>query len=408
MPVYEYKALNAGGKSVSGIIDAESASAARQKLRSTSIFPVSIHEVEQSAMHKEANRRKGIRLFERIRPAEVSMMTRQLATLLEAGFPLVSGIETLIPQIASPAFKKVMSKVKISIVEGSGFADALALYPGVFPPLFINMVHAGESSGTLEIVLDRLADIAEKQQALTSRIRAKLAYPVFMSIFGALTLFFLLTVIVPSITKIFEDMNKLLPLPTRLMIGTSDFLQSFWWCFVILAIGIVLFYRRLKKTDKGRHWLSKTALSLPLAGELVRKLAVARFSRTLGSLLENGVTLLTALGIVKNIVGNVLIAETIETAIESVGKGQGLGVSLGENSPFPYLSIQMILVGEQTGALEAMLHKVADIFENEAEASVMSMTSLIEPAMILFMGVVIGFIVLSIMLPILEMNQLVA
>lgn len=250
MPVYEYKALNAGGKSVSGIIDAESASAARQKLRSTSIFPVSIHEVEQSAMHKEANRRKGIRLFERIRPAEVSMMTRQLATLLEAGFPLVSGIETLIPQIASPAFKKVMSKVKISIVEGSGFADALALYPGVFPPLFINMVHAGESSGTLEIVLDRLADIAEKQQALTSRIRAKLAYPVFMSIFGALTLFFLLTVIVPSITKIFEDMNKLLPLPTRLMIGTSDFLQSFWWCFVILAIGIALFYRRLKKRTR--------------------------------------------------------------------------------------------------------------------------------------------------------------
>ncbi|MFH0729255.1 MAG: type II secretion system F family protein [Pseudomonadota bacterium] len=408
MPVYEYKALNAGGKSVSGIIDAESASAARQKLRSTSIFPVSIHEVEQGAMHKEANRRKGIRLFERIRPSEVSMMTRQLATLLEAGFPLVSGIETLIPQIASPAFKKVMSKVKISIVEGSGFAEALALYPGVFSPLFINMVHAGESSGTLEIVLDRLADIAEKQQALTSRIRAKLAYPVFMSIFGALTLFFLLTVIVPSITKIFEDMNKLLPLPTRLMIGTSEFLQSFWWGFVILAIGIALFYRRLKKTEKGRHWLSKVTLSLPLAGELSRKLAVARFSRTLGSLLENGVTMLTALGIVKNIVGNVLIAETIETAVESVGKGQGLGVSLGENSPFPYLSIQMILVGEQTGELESMLHKVADIFENEAEATVMSMTSLIEPAMILFMGVVIGFIVLSIMLPILEMNQLVA
>jgi general secretion pathway protein F len=408
MPVYEYKALNAGGKSVSGIIDAESASAARQKLRGTNIFPVSVNEVEQSAIRKELKGRKGIRLFERIRLSEVSMMTRQLATLLEAGFPLVSGIETLIPQIASPAFKKVMSKIKISIVEGSGFADALSLYPGVFPPLFINMVHAGESSGTLEIVLDRLADIAEKQQALTSRIRAKLAYPVFMSIFGTLTLFFLLTVIVPSITKIFADMNKLLPMPTRILITTSDFLHSFWWCFLILAIGTAFLYKRLTKTDKGRHWLSKVTLSLPLVGELSRKLAVARFSRTLGSLLENGVTMLTALGIVKNIVGNVIISKTIEAAIESVAKGQGLGVSLGENSPFPYLSIQMILVGEQTGELESMLHKVADIFENEAEATVMSMTSLIEPAMILFMGVVIGFIVLSIMLPILEMNQLVA
>jgi general secretion pathway protein F len=408
MPVYEYKALNAGGKSVTGIIDAESASAARQKLRGTGSYPVSVNEVEQGAMRKEANRRKSIRLFERIRPSEVSMMTRQLATLLEAGFPLVSGIETLIPQIASPPFKKVMSKIKISIVEGSGFADALSLYPGVFSPLFINMVHAGESSGTLEIVLDRLADIAEKQQALTSRIRSKLAYPVFMSIFGALTLFFLMTVIVPSITKIFADMNQLLPLPTRILLMTSNFLQSFWWIFLVIAIGMVFFYKRLKKSDGGRFWLSKVTLSLPLAGELARKLAVARFSRTLGSLLENGVSMLTALGIVKNIVGNVLIAKTIETAVDLVAKGQGLGASLGQDSPFPYLSIQMILVGEQTGELESMLKKVADIFENEAEATVMSMTSLIEPAMILIMGVVIGFIVLSIMLPILEMNQLVA
>lgn len=408
MPVYEYKALNTGGKSVSGIIDAESASAARQKLRSTSVYPVSIHEVEEGAMRKESGRRKSVQLFERIRPSEVTMMTRQLATLLEAGFPLVSAIETLIPQIASSPFKKVMSKIKISIVEGSGFADALSLYPKVFSPLFINMVHAGESSGTLEIVLDRLADIAEKQHALTSSIRAKLAYPVFMSIFGILTLFLLLTVIVPSITKIFEDMNKLLPLPTRILITISDFLQFYWWIFLVIAVGVAFFYRRLKRSEKGRYWLSRMMLSLPFAGKLSRKLAVARFSRTLGSLIENGVSMITALGIVKNIVGNLIIAKTIETATESVSKGQGLAASLGGNSSFPYLSIQMIMVGEQSGELESMLYKVADIFEKEAEATVMSITSLIEPAMILFMGVVIGFIVLSIMLPILEMNQLIA
>jgi general secretion pathway protein F len=407
MPVYEYRALDAAGKTISGIIDAESAATARLKLRNSGSYPVSVHEVEAGATRKESKGTRGFHLFVRIRPSEVTMMTRQLATLLEAGFPLVTAIETLIPQIPSPAFKKTMTKIKLSIVEGSGFADALSLYPGVFPPLFINMVHAGETSGTLEIVLDRLADIAEKQQALTSRIRAKLAYPVFMAIFGVLVLFFLLTVIVPSITTIFQDMNKVLPLPTRLLINTSAFFKSFWWVVVMLFIGIGIFFKRLKRTEKGRQALARITLKLPLMGSLARKLAVSRFSRTLGSLLENGVSMLKALEIVKNVVGNVIIAETIETAIESVGKGQGLAASLGEKSPFPYLAIQMIQVGEQSGSLESMLTKIADIFENEAEATVLGMTSLLEPAMILIMGVVIGFIVLSIMLPILEMNQLV-
>lgn len=408
MPVYEYSALNERGKSVSGIIDAESAPLARQKLRNSNMFPVSVREVEHGAVRRESKGIKHIGLYRRVRPAEVTMMTRQLATLIEAGFPLVNAMDTLIPQIVSQSFKKIMSKVKISIVEGSSFADALSLYPSVFTPLYINMVHAGESSGTLEIVLERLADIAEKQQALTSRIRAKLAYPVFMSIFGALVLFFLLTVIVPSITSIFSDMNKILPLPTRILIGISAFLQTYWWVLLLLLIGIIAFYRFIKKTEKGRFFLDKITLSLPITGELSKKLAVARFTRTLGSLLENGVSMLTALGIVKNVVGNILISRTIESAAESVGKGRGLAESLSDNSPFPYLSIQMIQVGEHSGALESMLTKVATIYENEAEAAVLSMTSLLEPAMILLMGVFIAFIVLSIMLPILEMNQLIA
>lgn len=408
MPVYEYKALDTHGKTVSGIMDAESASVARQKMRSSGIYPVTVNEVERGAARKEPTGFKNIRLFERIRPSEVSMMTRQLATLLEAGFPLVSAIETLIPQIASQSFKKVISKIKSSIVEGSNFADALSLYPGVFTPLYINMVHAGESSGTLEIVLDRLADITEKQQALNSRIRSKLAYPVFMSLFGILVLFFLMTVIVPSITTIFMDMDKVLPLPTRFLITTSDFFKSYWWTLVMIAGALLLVYKRLKKTVKGRYWIDKSLLNFPVIGELARKLAIARFARTLGSLLENGVPLLTALGIVKNIVGNVIIAETIDESADAVGKGQGLAASLGDNSPFPYLSIQMIQVGEQSGELETMLHKVANIYENEAEAAVMGMTALLEPVMIMFMGVVVGFIVLSIMLPILEINQLAA
>jgi general secretion pathway protein F len=408
MPVYDYKALDTRGKTTTGIIDAESAQLARQKLRATGVFPVLVKEVEQSGARKGTGESRGIQLFNRVRSSDVTLNTRQLATLLEAGFPLVSAIDTLIPQINSQSFKKVMSQVKSAIVEGSSFADALALHPRVFSPLYVNMVHAGESSGTLEIVLTRLADIAESQQALTNRVRAKLAYPVFMAIFGALVLFFLLAVIVPSITSIFSDMKQALPAPTRLLIAISGFLKSYWWVLLLCAAGLVGFQKSLKRTEKGRYWLSRLALSMPVSGSLTRKLAVARFSRTLGSLLENGVSMLTALGIVKNIVENLLIAQTIDAATESVGKGQGLADSLNEHHAFPYLSIQMIQVGEQSGTLETMLGRVASVYENEAEATLLSLTSLLEPIMILVMGTFIAFIVLSIMLPILEMNQLVS
>ncbi len=408
MPVYDYKALDAKGKTTTGIIDAESAQVARQKLRSSGVFPVTVKEVEQADLRKGAGGSKSIHLFERIRPADVTLTTRQLATLLEAGFPLVSAIDTLIPQIASHAFKRVMSQVKSAIVEGSSFADALSVHPRVFSTLYINMVHAGESSGTLEIVLTRLADIAESQQALTNRVRAKLAYPVFMAIFGALVLFFLLAVIVPSITSIFTDMKQALPVPTRLLIAISGLLKSYWWILVLCAAAAIGFQNSLKRTEKGRFWLSRLALSLPVSGTLTRKLAVARFSRTLGSLLENGVSMLTALAIVKNIVANLVIAQTIEAATKSVGKGRGLAESLNDDRVFPYLSIQMIQVGEQSGTLETMLTRVANVYENEAEATLLSLTSLLEPIMILVMGAFIGFIVLSIMLPILEMNQLVS
>jgi general secretion pathway protein F len=335
------------------------------------------------------------------------MMTRQLSTLIGAGFQLVTAINTLIPQTKSYAFKKILARIKDSIVEGNSFANALSQYPGIFSSLYVNMVHSGESSGSLEIVLERLADITEKQQALSNRIRSSLTYPVFMTFIGAVVLFLLLTFIVPSITSIFTDMNQVLPAPTRFLITISDIFKSYWWIFFIVIIGSLIIFRRLKKTATGLYFLDKTILYLPVIGLLAKKLAVARFSRTLGSLLENGVSMLSALEIVKNIVGNVLISNTIDTAAKEVGKGHGLGAALSESSLFPNLSIQMIQVGEQSGELESMLAKVADIFENEVESSIMSMTSLIEPIMILIMGVIVGFIVLSICLPIFEMNQLI-
>jgi len=407
MPVYEYTALNIKGKTTSGIIDAESSVAARQKLRITKIFPVTIKETIEAPVKKSAWFSSFSYSFTRVKPSEVAMLTRQMATLVGAGFPLVSAMDTLIPHTKSQGFKKVLAKIKDSVVEGNSFGTALSNYAGIFSPLYINMVRAGESSGTLEIVLDRLADITEKQQALNSRIKSAMAYPILMSIIGTLVLFFLLTFIVPSIASIFTDMDQALPAPTRLLIATSNFCKHYWWIIVLIIVLIIVSIRHAKKTIKGRYLWDKTLLRLPGIGILIKKLAVGRFSRTLGSLLENGVTMLAALDIVKNIAGNVLLSEAISKASEDVGKGQGLGISLADTNLFPSLSIQMILVGEQSGELEPMLNKVADVYENEVESTIMSMTSLLEPLMILFMAVVVGFIVLSICLPIFEMNELI-
>ena len=407
MPVYEYTALDINGKTTSGIIDAESASVARQKLRSGRTFPVSIHEMAKTPQKKESESPQVPSFFNRVKPGEITMATRQLATLVGAGFPLVSAIDALIPQTKSNAFKKILARIKDAIVEGNSFAAALSLYPGTFSTLYTNMVKAGEASGTLEIVMNELADITEKQQALKNRIRTAMAYPVLMSFIGAAVLFFLITFIVPNITGIFEEMNQVLPLPTRMLINISAFFKSYWWVMVIIFIGILLLFRSIYKTAGGRYFIDKTLLKLPLIGQISRKLAVARFARTLGSLLENGVSMLTSLEIVKNIAGNTLIAKAVESAGLEVSKGIGLGTSLSASKAFPHLSVQMIQVGEQSGDLEKMLEKIAAVYESEVETSVLSMTSLLEPVMILIMGFIFGFMVLSICLPIFEMNQLV-
>ncbi len=407
MPVYEYTALDLRGKTVAGIIDAESSPAARQKLRTSRIYPVTLKESHKAGARKDGRSWTGWTPLQRIRPSEVAMMTRQLSTLVGAGFALVPAFDSLIPHTRSPGFKKCLAQIKESIVEGNTFAKSLALYQGVFSPVYINMVAAGETSGTLEIVLDRLADIAEKQQALKNRIRSALAYPILMTFIGIVVLFLLLTFIVPSISAIFMDMNQVLPAPTRFLIALSGIFKTWWWALFLALVAMAVALTAFKRTAGGRHKMDSLALRLPILGPLARKMAVARFSRTLGSLLENGVSLLSAMEIVKNIVGNVILADAVETAAKEVGKGQALAKSLSQADVFPPLSIQMIQVGEQSGELEKMLYKIADVYEGEVESSIMSMTSLLEPLMILFMGVVVGFIVLSICLPIFEMNQLI-
>lgn len=408
MPVFEYSALDRKGKSVSGIIDADGTAAARQKLRSMGKFPTNIKEVKESG-HKKAVSSKDLSLstlFGRVKPAEVTIMTRQMATLVGAGFPLVSAIDTLVPQTKNQSFKKIIAQIKDSVVAGSSFAAALEPYPSIFSSLYTSMVKAGESSGTLEIVLERLADITEKAQALKSRIQAAMVYPILMALVAVGVVFLLLTFVVPNITSIFDDLEKALPTPTVFLIGTSDFFKAYWLVFVIGGVLIFFGIRSIRKTEKGRYRTDNILLKLPLFGTLLSKLAIARFSRTLGSLLDNGVSMLQALKIVENIVGNVVIAEIIQNAAGEVEKGQGLGKTLEKSDILPPIAVQMIEVGEQSGNLEEMLAKIADVFESEVEQNIMSMTSLLEPIMILIMGVVVGFIILSIMLPIMEMNQL--
>jgi general secretion pathway protein F len=269
------------------------------------------------------------------------------------------------------------------------------------------MVRAGEASGSLDLVLDRLAEYSEHQQALRSRVKAALAYPVFMFFIGTLVLLFLVTVVVPQITKVFSDMHQTLPLPTLILISVSEFLKTFWWLLLAGLVAAVILLKQFRKAPKGRYIWDEIKIRVPLFGSISLRLAIARFGRTLGNLLDSGVPLLTALEIVRNIVNNVLIADVIDKAMEEIQAGKSLAAPLSRSSWFPPMAIQMISVGEQSGELEQMLNKIADIYEREAESQITVMTSMLEPVMILVMALVVGFMLISILLPIFEMNQLI-
>jgi len=408
MPVYDYTAYDAKGKTISGIIDADGAAAARQKIRTSGYYPVELREViDGVAQQGDRAGRPFTQRFIRIRPVEVSILTRQLSTLIGAGFPLVSALDSLISQTNKPALKKIVAGIKESVVEGTPFAKALGKYPNIFSSIYVNMVDAGESSGTLEIVLERLADIMEKQEALKNRMITAMIYPILILMISAVIISFMLIYVTPKIMSMFESLKQELPLPTQILIATSEFFQSYWWALVLLVVAALLGLRAIGKSKEGRRWMDTHVLGMPLFGSLIRRMAAARFSRTLGSLLENGISMLPALGIVQNIVGNVFISQSIANASEEVGKGQGLGKSLDKDGAFPPMAIQMIQVGEQSGNLEEMLNKVADVFEKEVETTAMRLTALVEPVMILVMACLVTFIVLAICLPIFEMNQLI-
>lgn len=407
MPVYEYTALDAAGKKLKGIIDADSLAAARQKIRHAGSYPVDIRESEPDSRKKNERRIFTLPTLQRIRQQEIHVATRQLATLLGAGIPLVPSLNGLIEQTANQALKKIIAQLKDSVNEGNSFSAALAEHPRLFTRIYVNMVKAGEASGSLDIVLDQLAEFGENQQAMKSRISVALIYPVILSVVGIVILFLLLTIVVPNITKVFEDSQEALPLPTIILINLSNFLGTYWWLLVLALAGMLLALRFALQMPKGRRIWDRLKLTLPLFGDLNIRIASARIGRSLGSLLQSGVPLVTSLKIVRNIFNNVLLAEVIDAATEELEKGGSLSRTLRESRWFLPMMVQMIAVGEQSGTLESMLFKVADNYEKEVETKIKALTSLIEPFMILFMGVMMLFIVLSILLPIFEMNQLI-
>jgi len=408
MPVYEYIALDAKGHKRKGIIDAGSVAVARQKLRETDVFPVDLKEAATRKKEEEASGKSLTSVFRKARLRDVSMMTRQLSTLLSAGLPLIPSLNAIVAQTRHQQLRTTLAQIREQVNEGNSLTNSLSSFPDIFPPFYVNMVRAGEASGTLDVILERLADFYENQQNIRNKVRSALAYPILMFLIGSGVLMFLVTFVVPNITKIFQEMHQTLPGITVFLILVSGFLKTYWWMALILVIAAIFSLRyAVTKTVQGKYWRDRIKLRLPVIGVINQKIAIARFGRTLGTLLKSDVPLLTSLEIVRSIVNNQLIADEISKASKAVEEGQGLSKSLTGNGLFPPTAIEMISVGEQSDTLETMLFRIADAYDKESEAGILMMTSLLEPVMILVMGLAVGFIVVSVLLPIFEMNQLV-
>lgn len=401
MPVFEYTALTAEGRTVSGVIDADSPKDARQKLKRSGVFPV---DVAVTASRAAAARPLW---GERVAAAEVAVLTRQLATLLAAGLSLVDSLTALGEQAERTTVKRVVAAVRERIREGGSFAEALAAHPTVFSSLYVNMVRVGEASGTLDRVLQSLAEFLERQAKVRNAVVGALTYPVLMLAVSAAILVFLVAFVVPKVTAVFADLQQALPWPTRILIAASDAVRAGWWALLIAAVVGGVWLSRYARTPRGRRRLDALVLRLPIMGRLTRLIALSRFSSTLSTLLAGGVSLLTALEIVRHVVRNQIIADAIDAARERIRQGQSIAEPLRASGVFPPLVTHMIAVGELSGELESMLKKVSEAYDHEVETTLGSITALLSPVMILAMGGIILFIVLAILLPIFEMSQIV-
>jgi general secretion pathway protein F len=406
MPVFEYKALSAAGKPVQGLKEAESPKTLRAALKREGVFLTEVlgEQQQQAQQAREVNVRRWV--VGRVGADDLAIMTRQLAVLVHAGIPLVEALNALVEQVEHERLKRVISDVKQRVNEGASLADALAVHAKVFSTLYVNMIRAGESSGALDVVLVRLADFTESQARLRSKVMGALTYPAAMGVVGGAIMLVLFAVVIPKITKIFEDTQVTLPWTTKVLMAFSSFVSSWWWALVLLAAAGAWGFLRWKETPPGRARWDRFKLTVPVFGRLIRTIAIGRFSRTLATLLKSGVPLLSAMDIVKNIVGNVRLAEVIEQARTAIAEGESIAAPLKRSGEFPPLVHHMVAIGERSGSLEEMLGNVADAYEDQVETTVAALTSLMEPLMIVMMGAVVTFIVFSVLMPILQINTL--
>ncbi|MDH4163722.1 MAG: type II secretion system inner membrane protein GspF [Nitrospirota bacterium] len=402
MPVYEYKGVTSAGRNVSGVQDGEGLKAVRAKLKKDGIVVLEIREGGSSRAARNRNISFG---GGRVSPADLANATRQLATLLSSGLPLMDALNVLVDQEEGSTLKGSLSSARDAVREGSSLADALRQSPRVFSPLYVNMVSAGEVSGTLEITLARLADFLEEQTRFRNKLAAALAYPALMTLIGIGVLFFLFSFVLPRVVGMFEDMRQQLPFITLALLGVVGFLSRFWWLILLLAGGAAYYLRRYFSTAAGKEQLDSWLLRAPVAGTLIRMISVSRFTRTLGTLLESGVPALTALDIVQSVIGNTILADAVRKARENVREGESIADPLRRSGLFPPVVVQMVAVGEKSGELEKMLLKVSDSFDRTVESRIAALMSLVEPIIILVMGLIIGTIVIAIMLPILQMSS---
>ncbi len=403
MPVFEYKGLNSSGKNVRGNVDADNQKLARAKLKKDGIFVTEIRDKTKASSAKaNATRTSG----GRINIQEKSNLTRQLATLLKAGIPLVDSLTAVADQIENPDLKAIVADVKNQVNEGSTLNKALGRHPKVFDHIYITMCEAGEATGTLDVILMRLAEFTEAQHALVTKVRSAILYPVIMTIFLVLMLSVIFVFVIPRMTAIFESSEMTLPWYTNVTIAVSGFFVDYW--IVVLALGALgyISFRSWKATPAGSRQWDVLILQFPLIGRLARMIAVSRFTRTLSTLLTGGVAMLQAMDIVRNVVGNQVLAEAIDQARENIREGESIAGPLKKSGQFPPIVIHMVNIGEKTGDLEAMLTQVANSFDYQVDTEIQGLTSLLGPLLIVVMGVVIGGVVFSIMVPIFQMSQL--
>ncbi len=407
MAVFEFRGIEVvSGKAVKGYRDAENQKVLRGILRRDGIMlTLATEESERRARSKKEIDLFAI--FRRVTTADVAVMTRQLATLVRAGVPLIESIDALTEQVEKEGLVRALTAVRESLKEGTSFAKSLDMHPKIFPPLYVNMVAAGEASGTLETVLERLADFIEGQARLKGKVAAALAYPVLMTLIGTVITGVLMVTVVPKVTAIFDSIGQQLPWYTRTLIFVSNVLSGYWWAILAATVVGGFAFRRWHATPVGRLRWDTLMLRVPIFGRLNLLVAVARFSRTLGTLLAGGVPLLKAMDIVKRVLGNTRLEGVVADAIGSIREGESISVPLKRSNEFPPMVTHMIAVGEKTGQLEAMLDNVSRAYESDVETRITALTSLLEPLLIVFLGGGVAFIVMSILMPLIQMNQLV-